>query len=81
MATTLKVKNGIIRLPKNVERQWNQADAVLFPSRDTLVVKRVQKPLGKLSDIPNRISLPRMKAREIEREITAYRRGIDFLYL
>lgn len=75
MAITLKVKNGTIKLPKNVQKQWKRADVVLFPSHDTLVLKRLQKPLGKLSDIVGRISLPQMKTREIEREITAYRQG------
>ena len=42
---TTKVKNGTITLPKEFRKSWKGADVFLFSSADTLIVKKVQKPL------------------------------------
>jgi len=70
---TLIIKNGMIKLPKGIQRAWKQVEVVIFPSKDTLVVKKVQKPIRKLSEIAERISLSRMSSQEVEKEITSYR--------
>ena len=71
---TLKVKNGTIKLPKIFQNAWKQAEVLLFPSDDTLIVKKVQKPAGKLSQIARRASSPPMSAYELNREIAEYRK-------
>ena len=73
--TTLKVKNGTITLPKALQKAWKQAEVILFPSDDTLIVKKVQKSSGKLSGIADRISSPALSVRELHKEISAYRKG------
>lgn len=72
--TTLKIINGTIRLPKELQRSWKQAQVLLFPSKDTLIVKKVQKSIQKLSEVAERITLSSMSEREIEKEIAEYRR-------
>lgn len=74
-ATTLKVKNGTITLPKALQKAWKQAEVMLFPSDDTLIVKKVQKPAGKLSGVARRVSSPPLSADELNKEIAAYRKG------
>lgn len=73
--TTLKVKNGTITLPKTLQKAWKQAEVILFPSHDTLIVKKVQRPAGKLSGIAHGVSSPLISARELNKEIVAWRKG------
>jgi hypothetical protein len=73
--TTLKVKNGTIKLPKALQNAWKQAEVILFPSDDTIIVKKVQKPTGKLSGIARRVSSPPMNAQELNKEVAAYRKS------
>jgi len=75
MQTTLKVKNGVIRLPKELQKAWKQAEVMLFPSDDTIVVKKLQKLPSKLSEIATRLTLPRSKSGDIEKEIKMHRNG------
>lgn len=42
---TTKVKNGTITLPKEFRKSWKEAEVFIFPSTDTLIVKKIQKPL------------------------------------
>lgn len=42
---TLKVKNGTIVLPKELKKAWKMAEVFIFPSEDTLIIKKIQKPL------------------------------------
>lgn len=42
---TTKIKNGIIVLPKELKKSWKGAEVFIFPSDDTLVVKKIQRPL------------------------------------
>ncbi|OHA70434.1 MAG: hypothetical protein A3E07_02635 [Candidatus Wildermuthbacteria bacterium RIFCSPHIGHO2_12_FULL_45_9] len=72
--TSLKVKNGIIKLPKDLQKAWQQADVLIYPSDDTLIVKRVQKSKGKLSDIAKQTSLPPLSQKEMVKEITTWRK-------
>lgn len=40
--TTLKVKNGMIKLPKEIQKAWKQAAVLVRFSSDTVILKRVQ---------------------------------------
>ena len=71
---TTKVKNGTIVLPKELRKTWKRAEIFIFPNEDTLIIKKIQKPLPKLSDLASRISSPKMSQKEIEKEIQAYRK-------
>jgi len=71
---TAKVKNGMIVLPKELRKSWKGVEVFVFPNKDTLIIKKIQKPLPKLSDLASRIFSPKMSQREIEREIQAYRK-------
>ena len=42
---TAKVKNGTIVLPRELRKAWKMAEVFVFPSDDTLIIKKVQKPL------------------------------------
>ena len=42
---TTKVKNGTLTLPKELRKAWKEAEVFIFPSEDTLIVKKIQKPL------------------------------------
>lgn len=42
---TTKVKNGTITLPKELWKAWKGAEVFIFPSEDTLIVKKIQKLL------------------------------------
>jgi len=41
---TIKIKNGNLILPKELRKSWKGAEVFIFPSDDTLVVKKIQKP-------------------------------------
>ena len=71
---TTKVKNGMIVLPKELRKAWKRVEVFIFPNEDTLIIKKIQKPLPKLSDLASRISSPKMSQKEIEKEIQAYRK-------
>ena len=71
---TTKVKNGMIILPKELRKTWKKVDVFIFPNEDTLIIKKIQKPFPKLSDLASRISSPKMSQKEIEKEIQAYRK-------
>jgi len=76
MATqTTKVKNGIITLPKKLWKAWKKGEIFIFPNKDTLIIKKVQKPLSRLSNLASRISSPKMSQKEIEKEIQTYRKN------
>lgn len=51
MTATLKVKNGVIRLPSPWQKYWRQAEVFAFGSGDTLTFKRVSKPALSLSEM------------------------------
>lgn len=72
--TTLKIKNGTIKLPKDLQKSWKQADVLLFPTKDTLIVKKVQNPIQKLSEIADRITFSPLTQREVAKEVAEYRR-------
>jgi len=72
---TTKIKNGTISLPEKIRKSWKGAEIFIFPSRDTLIVKKIQKPLSKLSNLAQRISSPKMSQKEIEKEIQDYRKS------
>lgn len=42
---TTKIKNGTIVLPEELRKSWKMAEVFVFPSDDTLIIKKVQKPL------------------------------------
>jgi len=71
---TTKVKNGMIILPKEFKKAWKKTEVFIFPSKDTLIIKKIQKPLSRLSDLALRISSPKMGFKEIEKEIQSYRK-------
>lgn len=75
MSKTLTTKNGSITLPKKLGRKWSNVSVFIVPSKDTLVIKKMQKPLGRLSDIARKNTSRRMSRRTIERQIRAYRRS------
>lgn len=70
---TTKVENGKIVLPKQLRKAWKEAKIFLFPNEDTLVVKRIRKPLAQLSELASRVSSTKLSRKEIEKEIQAFR--------
>lgn len=42
MTTTLKVKNGVIRLPRQLQRNWSGAEVLVRATNDTVVLKRLR---------------------------------------
>ena len=76
LQTMVKIKNGAIALPKQIQNAWNKEDeAMLFSSNTFVIVKKVEKAVARLSDIPEYISTPKMPQGEIAKEIRAYRAG------
>ncbi len=71
-----KVKNGSITLPKKLWKTWKGAEVFVFPNEDSLVVKKVEKPLSRLSDLASRISSPKMSQKEISKEVQSYRKNM-----
>ena len=69
---TATIKDGKITLPEKLRKPWKKAKVFIFPSNDTLIVKKVQKPLSNLSDLASRISSPKISEREIKKEIQSY---------
>ncbi len=74
-STITKIKNGAIVLPKTLQKKWQKGKVFIFPSNDTRIVKKTQKPLSKLSDLALKISLPKMTQKEIQKEIQSYRKN------
>jgi hypothetical protein len=72
---TAKVKNGSITLPDNLKKSWKGEEVFVFSNEDTVIFKKTLEPVGKLSDIAARISLPKLRQKEIDSEIKAYRSG------
>lgn len=76
MNQPIKILNGAIKLPKFLQKSWAGGNVLLFPSKDTLVVKRIQKPSVKLSETAGRVvALPKFTSRQVQKEIEVYRRG------
>jgi len=71
---TAKVINGSLTLPREIGQLWERADVLLVPSDDTLLVKRIGKPLKKLSDVAERIATPAMATNAIQEEVDQYRK-------
>jgi virulence-associated protein VagC len=72
---TATIKDGKIILPAKLRKPWKKAKVFIFPSDDTLIVKKAQKPLSNLSDLASRVSLPKMSKKEIEKEIQSFRKN------
>lgn len=72
----VKIKNGAIALPKQIQNAWNKEDeALLFYSNTFVIVKKVKKAVSRLSDIPEHTPTPKMTQGAIAKEIRAYRTG------
>lgn len=72
-----KIKKNAVSLPRRLRKAWNEADvAVVAPSQgDTLILKRIRKPVQRLSEIAERNTLRPMNRQAVNREIAAYRSG------
>lgn len=44
LAMVIKIKRGVLVLPKNVQKFWNDAEVVLMPSQDNLYIKKITRP-------------------------------------
>ena len=73
---TAKVINGSITLPRALRERWENADVLIVPADDTMVMKRIGKPLKRLSDAAERVSSAPLSQEEIADEIAAYRAGV-----
>lgn len=60
-------------LPKKLGKGWEQAKVYIFSTGDTLIWKKAEKSISKLSDIAARITAHKMSQKKIEAEIQAYR--------
>jgi hypothetical protein len=72
---TAQVKNGTIVLPSRIRQSWKTGRVLVFSSQDTLIVKKVRRPLSRLSELPSRISSKKMSQKQIEGEIQAFRKN------
>lgn len=75
ISAVAKIKNGFISLPKEFRKSWENAEVYFRISEDTAILKKIQKPLIKLSDLASKISFPKMNQKEIEKEIQNYRKN------
>jgi hypothetical protein len=77
ITTITKVKKNAVSLPRRLRKAWNEANIAVVapPQGDTLILKRVQKPVERLSEIARRNTLRPMKRQAVNREIAAYRSG------
>jgi len=72
---TTKIENGTIALPQVIRQAWEKANVLIFPSQDTLLIKKVAKPINNLSEIANRITSKQMPLSTIAKEIKQYRKN------
>jgi len=74
---TAKVINGTLTFPRDLKPQWDNAELLLIQTGDdTMIVKRMEKPLASLSEVAERVSAPAMTSEEIADEIAAYRAAV-----
>lgn len=75
ITTIIKIKKNVVSLPRRLRKAWNEADVVVVaPSQgDTLILKRMHKPVQRLSEIAERNALRSMSRQAVNREIAAYR--------
>ena len=75
MANNISTKTldriSTVTLPK----EWKGRKIFIKRYNDTIVIKKVEKPLSKLSDLASRISSLKMSQKEIKREIQSYRKN------
>lgn len=69
---TTKIKDGKIILPKEIQRSWSREKAFVFSNKDTIVIKKIKKPLSPISNLASRVSSPKMTSEEIQKEIQDY---------
>lgn len=67
----IKIKNQTIILPK----EWGAGKVSARIFGDTIVIKKIEEPFVKLSEIASRISSARMSPKEIKKEIKNYRKN------
>ena len=73
-SSILTIKNNAILLPTRFGKRWNNVEvAVIATEADTLVLKRIRKPVGRLADIATHINFPHMSRSAVNREILVYR--------
>jgi len=72
---TTTIKNGIVSLPQSIRGAWEQADVLIFPTENALLIKKVEKSSMKLSEIADRISPKSMSQEEISKEIKLFRKN------
>jgi hypothetical protein len=74
---TVTIKDNSIRLPEKLRgnKSWNDSKLLMFmpPKGDTLILKRISKPVVKLSFIAKRNKLAPISRTAINKEIAAYR--------
>ncbi len=73
---TAKVTKGSLVLPRELLARWENADVLIVPDEDTIIVKRMEKPLQRLTELMERVSSPTMTNEEIVNEIAAYRADV-----
>jgi hypothetical protein len=71
-----KVTNGVLSLPRELMERWENANVLIVPADDTMVVKRMEKQLKSLSEVAERVSIPAMSDEEVANEIASYRAGV-----
>lgn len=71
MNTFTKLKDQTLTLPKN----WIGREVFIKKSNNFIILKKIEKPLLKLSDLASQISSPKMSEKEIQKEIQNYRKS------
>ena len=66
--STLKVKNGTIRLPKELQKAWKNAEVYIRVSEDTAILKRIYQP-GKIFDEDTAAKLKKAGRQITDRDI------------
>jgi hypothetical protein len=73
-ATRSIVKNNTLAIPAEFSESWKSAEvAVISPSQDTLILKRLYTPSMRLSYVARRNKRARMSRSAVNREIAAHR--------
>lgn len=75
ISTITKIQNGTVKLPTPLSKKWQNVDIVVVPLKEAIILKRLNRPFGKLSDIALANDLPALSDSVIEKEIADYRQG------
>lgn len=73
MTTQTIVKNGKIVLPSIISQAWEKSEVLIYPKRNSILIKKIQKSFKNLSELAKRTSSKKLSPSVIQKEIEAFR--------